>query len=186
MNKKLLLEILILGFLVIGAACSKTPAVEPASTSISEEEDIVPDEEEPEFLQGEITEEDGEQIGSMLIGEIDFSKDVFDNIIDTGIGDDESADENVQVRAFNVIAKQFEFIPETIRVKKGNRVVLNITSADVEHGFAIDEYKINKTIPAGENVAIDFIAGKVGQFEFYCSVYCGVGHSNMRGKLVVE
>lgn len=176
-----------MGLCVIGAACSKSPAVEP-STTVSEEEGEEEEttEEEPEFLQGEITEEDGKQTGSMLVGEIDFSKDVLDNVIDTGIGDDKSVDENVSVRVFNVAAKQFEFIPAIIRVKKGNRVVLNIASADVEHGFAIDEYKINKTIPVGESITVDFIADKAGQFEFYCSVYCGSGHSNMRGKLVVE
>lgn len=188
MNKKLLLGILILGLLVIGAACSKTATVEPSTTAVSEEETAPPEEEpkEPEALEGEITEEDGGQGSNMLVGEIDSVKDAFGNIVDSGIGDNLDATANVSVRTFNIIAKQFEFIPAIIRVKKGNRVILNITSADVEHGFAIDEYNINKTIPEKETVTIDFIADKVGQFEFYCSVYCGSGNSNMRGKLVVE
>lgn len=185
MNKKLLLGILILDFLVIGAACSKTPAVEPSTTTVSEEE-TASEQKEPEVLEGEITEEDGGQSSNMIVGEIDSVKDAFGSITNVGSGDNPDATANVSVRTFNVIAKQFEFIPSTIRVKKGNRVILNITSTDVEHGFAIDEYKINKTIPAGETITIDFIADKAGQFEFYCSVYCGSGNSNMRGKFIVE
>lgn len=189
MNKKiLLLGILILGFLVIGAACSKTSTIEPATTSVGEEEGVTEEteEEEPDFLQGEITDDDEGQSDTTLFGEIDFAKDIFSDFIDTGIGDDEGASENVSVRAFNIMVKQFEFMPSIIRVKKGNRVILNITSADVEHGFAIDEYRINKTIPAGGTVTIDFIASEAGQFEFYSSIYAGAGTSNMKGKFIVE
>ncbi|MFH1187228.1 MAG: cupredoxin domain-containing protein [bacterium] len=182
MNKKLLLGILILGFLVIGAACSKTPAVETSANTVSGEE-AVPTQEEPEVLRGEIVEEEGGQT-LPLVGEVDFDKDAVDS--NAGVDGNSNADSTVSVRVFNVIAKRFEFIPSAIRVKKGNKVILNITSADVEHGLAIDEYKINKTIPAGETVAIEFIADKTGQFEFYSSVYAGAGTSNMRGRLVVE
>ena len=52
-------------------------------------------------------------------------------------------------------------------------------SQDVTHGFAISEFNVNAVIE-------DFVANKKGEYDFVCSVYCGVGHSHMKGKLIVE
>jgi len=35
-------------------------------------------------------------------------------------------------------------------------------------------------------VEFEFVADKVGEFNFFCNVYCGEGHSEMGGKLVVR
>ena len=32
----------------------------------------------------------------------------------------------------------------------------------------------------------EFIADKKGEFEMFCSVYCGQGHGQMKGKLIVK
>jgi len=45
---------------------------------------------------------------------------------------------------------------------------------------------IIETLPAGETKTISFIADQVGEFNFFCSVFCGSGHSDMRGKLIVN
>ncbi|MFH1836085.1 MAG: cupredoxin domain-containing protein [Methanobacteriota archaeon] len=82
--------------------------------------------------------------------------------------------------------KRFEFIPAEIRVKKGDILLLRLTSADVNHGFAIDEYDIKVDIPAKETKILQFTADKTGEFTYYCSVYCGSGHGSMKGKLIVE
>ena len=99
------------------------------------------------------------------------------------VSPDQSHDE---VREFDMIARNFEFVPGTIKVDQGDNVKLNIKSTDVTHGIAIPEYDINRNLPAGETVEIDFIADKKGTFSFYCSVYCGSGHGAMSGKLIVE
>lgn len=41
------------------------------------------------------------------------------------------------VRVVEVKARQFEFEPETIVVRKGEKVRLEVTSEDVKHGIAI-------------------------------------------------
>ena len=86
----------------------------------------------------------------------------------------------------NMIAKKFDFVPSEIKVKKGDTVRLKVKSIDVPHGIAIREYDIKVGLPAGEEKAVEFVADKTGEFEFYCSVYCGSGHGMMRGKLIVE
>jgi len=90
------------------------------------------------------------------------------------------------VKSFDMIAKQFEFVPGTITVKKGDTVKLTITSTDVEHGITIPEFGVNQTIPAGQTATVEFVASKAGTFEFHCNVFCGEGHGEMKGKLVVE
>ncbi len=86
---------------------------------------------------------------------------------------------------FDLVAKKFEFVPNTITVNKGDTVVLHITSEDVEHGFSISEYDISETISVGEEVTVEFLADKPGEFTFRCSVFCGSGHTGMAGTLNV-
>ena len=90
------------------------------------------------------------------------------------------------LKEFEMVAKQFEFMPEAIEVSQGDRVKIILTSADVTHGFAINEYGINERIVPGQPTVVEFTADKKGTFTFYCSVMCGSGHRNMRGTLVVK
>lgn len=83
-------------------------------------------------------------------------------------------------------ARRFSFSPDTIIVNQGDKLKIIAKSTDVTHGFALDGFNIDNRIePAKKNI-IEFIADKKGEFTFRCSVYCGSGHENMRGKLVVE
>jgi heme/copper-type cytochrome/quinol oxidase subunit 2 len=65
----------------------------------------------------------------------------------------------------------------------------------MEHGFAIPEYGIslnvtpgvdvNGTVSPVDTVVPTFTATTPGVFQFYCTVYCGEGHSQMIGYFVV-
>lgn len=89
------------------------------------------------------------------------------------------------VQELSVTAKQFEFSPSTITVKKGVPVKLTITSQDVEHGFAIAEFNVNTKLQPGQAAVVEFTPDKAGEFTFFCSVVCGAGHGSMKGKLIV-
>lgn len=89
-------------------------------------------------------------------------------------------------RVINVEAFRFDFNPNPLVVNKGEKVKLIITSTDVAHGFALSEFNINAQLLAGKPTTIEFVADKQGTFRFFCSVYCGGGHSGMRGKLIVK
>jgi len=90
------------------------------------------------------------------------------------------------VKEFSIIAKQWKFDPATITVNQGDKVRLSITSIDVAHGIAIPDYRINEYLTPGQTVNIEFTADRKGTFIFSCSVSCGVGHTGMRGKLIVN
>lgn len=91
-----------------------------------------------------------------------------------------------QVKEFKITAKQFQFEPSTIEVNKGDKVRLTITSVDVSHGFSVPEYGINQRLDPGKPVTVEFTADKEGTFTTFCSVFCGSGHSGMKGKLIVR
>ncbi len=89
------------------------------------------------------------------------------------------------VHEIKVTARNWEFSPSSIEVKKGEKVRLLVTSVDVPHGFSVPEYQINERLDPGKEVAVEFTAEKTGEFTAFCSVFCGAGHSKMRGKIVV-
>ncbi len=91
-----------------------------------------------------------------------------------------------EVAEINMKAKKWEFIPDTITVKEGTKVVLSIESIDVSHGILLPEFGINESLKPGKLTTVEFIADKKGTFSFSCNVYCGSGHNNMKGTLIVE
>ena len=103
----------------------------------------------------------------------------------TWIGGAETA--GASERIFIVTASRYEFTPDLLEVDEGDRLRIALRSEDVAHGFAIEGYGIDVALPeSGEAVLVDFVADRPGTFEFGCSVYCGIGHGNMRGRLVVH
>lgn len=91
-----------------------------------------------------------------------------------------------EVKSFTIIASQYKFEPGTIIIKKGDTVRLTLTSKDVEHSFVLREFNVNVDLPPGKTQSIEFVADKTGTFTFRCWVYCGDGHSEMAGRLVVQ
>lgn len=91
-----------------------------------------------------------------------------------------------KVETINLEAFQYGYSPDPIVVKKGDTVDIIATSRDVTHGFSIKEYGIDAIIKKGEKTKIKFVADKAGEFEIQCSVYCGPGHMQMEGKLIVQ
>jgi heme/copper-type cytochrome/quinol oxidase subunit 2 len=66
-------------------------------------------------------------------------------------------------------------------VKKGDLVVLKITSSDVVHGFSLKDFGIflGDGIRPGKMVLASFEADKVGTFTFSCNIICGDELKNM-------
>ena len=89
-------------------------------------------------------------------------------------------------REIDVVARRFAFEPARIEVAVGERVRLRVVSADGVHGFEIKKFKVKKETPRGTTpVIIEFTASEAGEFPILCSEYCGDGHEDMQGQLVV-
>src|SRR6185295_15264566 len=90
------------------------------------------------------------------------------------------------VKEFTVTAKDWEFAPAVITVNKGDTVRLKATSLDKTHGLAIPDFNVNARLEPGKTQTVEFVADKAGTFSYVCSVFCGEGHSRMKGTLIVK
>jgi cytochrome c oxidase subunit 2 len=94
-----------------------------------------------------------------------------------------SADQSEQV--IKVTAKKFEYSPNVITVKKGLPVILEFTSLDRLHGFNCFDLGIRSDIVPGKVNRVRFVPQKTGTFPFHCDNFCGEGHENMTGNIIV-
>ncbi|MEN3001949.1 MAG: Sec-dependent nitrous-oxide reductase, partial [Armatimonadota bacterium] len=82
------------------------------------------------------------------------------------------------------------FVPEHVKVKKGQRVVWHLTNLertrDATHGFTLSGYGLSASLEPGETVTLEFVADKEGVYSFYCSEFCSALHLEMMGYLLVE
>ena len=91
-----------------------------------------------------------------------------------------------EARTIEIVAKRFSFEPARIEMTEGERVKLVVKSADGVHGVEIKKFKVNKRVPrGGDPITIEFVATAAGEFPILCSEYCGDGHEDMKGMLVV-
>ena len=82
-------------------------------------------------------------------------------------------------------AKKFEYTPSQITLKKGVPVILEITALDRDHGFKIPELGIRADLKSGQVTRVRIVPDRTGTFEFRCDVFCGSGHEDMSGEIVV-
>jgi cytochrome c oxidase subunit 2 len=89
-------------------------------------------------------------------------------------------------RVIEIVARRYVFEPAQIEVTQGERVRILVKSGDGLHGFEIKQFKVSKEIPRGSDpVVIEFTATEPGSFPILCSIFCGDGHDDMKGTLVV-
>ena len=78
-----------------------------------------------------------------------------------------------------VSVKKFSYTPAEITLKKGEPVVLVLTTEDVTHGLKFKELNLNAKFEKGKPAELAFTPDKVGDFVGHCSVFCGSGHGSM-------
>lgn len=98
----------------------------------------------------------------------------------------EARSPQAEVKEITMDAGAFYYSVKEIKVKKGEKVKIVMTSKDMMHDFNIDELNVKLPITkSGETNTVEFTADKVGTFEYYCSVG---QHRKMGqvGKIIVE
>lgn len=89
-------------------------------------------------------------------------------------------------RQITVVAKKFEFQPNRIEVKAGEPVEITFETLDTKHGFVCKELKLEKVVFTKDNPAkVAFTPETPGTYAFKCARFCGLGHSKMKGEIVV-
>lgn len=90
-----------------------------------------------------------------------------------------------QQRHVAISARSFAFEPGTVRVNRGDTVIVDLESTDVVHGLYVDGYGVATQAEPGQPGQLTFVADRDGAFRFRCNVACGSLHPFMIGKLVV-
>jgi cytochrome c oxidase subunit 2 len=90
-----------------------------------------------------------------------------------------------ETNGIDVTAKRFSFSPDHITVKKGEPVVIHLTSQDVAHGLLIKELGVKADVPKGKEVDVKFTPTQAGTFVGKCAHFCGAGHGSMRFTVTV-
>ncbi len=93
-----------------------------------------------------------------------------------------------QARVIEITARDFAFSPKEIRVKKGEKIKLQLSiekGSRSLHDWVVDGLAKTTQIKAGESTSVEFTPQTVGSFEYYCSV--GTHRQmGMQGTLIVE
>jgi len=85
----------------------------------------------------------------------------------------------------SMLAMKFDYLPDTITVKKGKPVVLELSALDRIHGFDVPSLGLRTDIPPGAPTMLRFMPEKAGVFNLHCDNFCGDGHEGMIGQIVV-
>jgi cytochrome c oxidase subunit 2 len=88
-------------------------------------------------------------------------------------------------RVIKIVAQRFSFTPNEIILKKGENVRLEITSLDFVHGFNVPDLNIRADLPPGKVTVIHLTPQKAGTYDFICDNFCGAGHEDMGGRIIV-
>jgi len=88
-------------------------------------------------------------------------------------------------QVIEIKAKRYEFAPSTITLKKGQPVILRLTSDDRTHGFFLKPLNIDADIKPGQATDVAVTPDTAGEYQIICDHYCGTGHGNMKMTLTV-
>ncbi len=76
-------------------------------------------------------------------------------------------------------------VSDTLVVPINKPVKVNLASKDVLHGFSVPGFRIKEDMVPQKPNFTWFIPGKLGEFDIYCTVYCGLNHSYMMSLIKV-
>ncbi|MBI4614284.1 MAG: cytochrome C oxidase subunit II [Planctomycetes bacterium] len=71
-------------------------------------------------------------------------------------------------------------------LKKDRTYRVRLSSVDLQHGFSLQPVNINLQVLPGYEYVARLTPSSAGEFLIVCNEYCGVGHHQMVGKILVE
>ena len=92
---------------------------------------------------------------------------------------------NDDVQHVSMLAMKFDYLPDTVTVKQGKPVVLELSTLDRIHGFDAPGLGLHTDIPPGAPTILRFTPQKPGVYNLHCDNFCGDGHEGMTGRIIV-
>ncbi|HET8887749.1 MAG TPA: cupredoxin domain-containing protein [Candidatus Angelobacter sp.] len=91
------------------------------------------------------------------------------------------ADQRIQV-----VMRKYAIEPAVIHVKATQITALEVSTADVQHGFDVPDLHIKEPVRSGQPAVITLNHPPKGEYKVVCGIICGPHHEDMVAKLVVE
>lgn len=89
-------------------------------------------------------------------------------------------------RMIALSARKFSYSLPVITLKRGEPVIVELTAVDRIHGFNAPDLKLRADAIPGVVQRIRLVPDKTGTFVYFCDVFCGDGHEEMSGSIIVE
>jgi cytochrome c oxidase subunit 2 len=102
-------------------------------------------------------------------------------ILAVGCRNQPPADAHIQVTM-----KKYTIEPAIIHVKANQVTELEISSADVQHGFDVPGLGIKEPVRSGQPAIVTLKNPPKGEYKVECGIICGPHHDDMVAKLIVE
>jgi cytochrome c oxidase subunit 2 len=77
-------------------------------------------------------------------------------------------------------------IGDDLHLPLGVPVQVLLRSIDVVHDFYVPQFRAKMDLMPGTLTSFWFTPTQIGNFEILCAGFCGVGHPQMRGFVIVE
>ncbi|MCG3185422.1 MAG: cytochrome c oxidase subunit 2 [Planctomycetes bacterium] len=84
-----------------------------------------------------------------------------------------------------LIGRNWQWTP-ILKLKKGVEYRLHTSSGDYQHGFSLLPMNMNFQVVPGYDHVITFTPAETGEFNIICNEFCGAGHHQMTGLIIVE
>jgi nitrous oxide reductase len=184
-NKKIMLVVSIF-MVAILAGCSHLPQTDDKTTK--KDDDTKTQIETTQDEDGDIDDvdqdidDDTNEIDDL---EMEDEIDDLDELVAKESKDDEDSKddskdiENKEIDEKTIVMTSFveiidgkyfpQFSQKEITVKKGDKVKFKITNTKGTHDFKIDEFDVFTETPEGQEVEVEFVADKAGEFVYYCT-----------------
>jgi len=89
-------------------------------------------------------------------------------------------------RVVPIKVKRFEYVPKEVTLKRGVPVLLELKSLDVPHGFNLPDLGVRADVLPGQTARVRIVPKQTGRFVFHCDIFCGTGHEDLEGAIVVK
>ena len=83
-----------------------------------------------------------------------------------------------------MLARLWQWWP-ILELEKGQSYRLHLSSLDWQHGFSLQPVNINLQVHPGYDMVVTLTPTETGEFTVICNEFCGIGHHNMVGKIIV-
>ena len=72
-----------------------------------------------------------------------------------------------------------------LKLKKGQTYRLHVSSLDLQHGFSVLPINMNFQVLPGYDHVLTITPTMAGDYSVICNEFCGIGHHQMTGKIIV-